>query len=237
VVIATGFQRSSANPKTGDMLQTWILRRDIAPFQAIHNGADASICGDCPLRGILEQSNGQFATVNRRRSCYVNVHQTPTAVYHAFTRGRYEAFGRRHHLHLFEGKMLRIGSYGDPVAAPYTMWSTIAKVAQGRTGYTHQWRNGRFWRFRSLVMASVESIDDASLAWSRGWRTFRTAPIGEQPAPGEFSCPASAEQGHRLTCEQCGACNGANDSPGRASVLIQAHGSPATVSSYRRAFA
>jgi hypothetical protein len=236
VVIATGFKRSTANPKTGDMLQSWILRRDVAPFSAIHNGADVSICGDCPLRGIIERSTGKYRTVNRLRACYVNTGQAPSAVHQAFLRGRYEPFDRRHHIHLFEDRMLRIGSYGDPVAAPYAMWSTIAKVALARTGYTHQWRNGRFWRFRSLVMASVESIDDASLAWSRGWRTFRTAPIGEQPAPGEFSCPASAEQGHRLTCERCGACNGADGSPDRASVVIWAHGSPATVSSYRRTF-
>ena len=174
VVIATGFKRSSANPKTGDMLQTWILRRDVAPFQAIHNGADASICGDCPLRGIIERANGKHRTVNRRRACYVNVHQAPTAVYHAFTRGRYEAFDRRHHLHLFEDKMLRIGSYGDPVAAPYSMWSMLARVATGRTGYTHQWRVGRYWRFRSLVMASVESLEDARLCETPHLKIFLT---------------------------------------------------------------
>jgi hypothetical protein len=128
--------------------------------------------------------------------------------------------------------MLRIGSYGDPCAAPYATWSTIAKVASGRTGYTHQWRIGRFWRFRRLVMASVESLEQAQEA--RGWRTFRTAPLGERPARGEFACPASAEQGHRLTCEQCGACNGTNDNQRRASVVIQAHGSPATLGSYQR---
>jgi hypothetical protein len=48
VVIATGFKRSSANPKTGDMLRTWILRRDVAPFAAIHNGADVSRAFDGP---------------------------------------------------------------------------------------------------------------------------------------------------------------------------------------------
>jgi hypothetical protein len=112
----------------------------------------------------------------------------------------------------------------------------LAKVVSGRTGYTHQWRIGRFWRFRQLVMASVETSEDARLAWSRDWRTFRTAPKGEQPAHGEFACPASAEQGHRLTCAQCKACNGADGAPDRASVVIWAHGSPATISSYRRTF-
>lgn len=234
VVIATGFQRRSANPKTGNMVQTWILRSDINPFAAIQNGQDSSVCGDCPLRGIIERSQGKHSRVNRRRACYVSVHQAPLAVFQAYQRGRYERFEKNEHLQLFRDRMLRIGSYGDPCAVPYSIWSTTAKVASGRTGYTHQWRIGRFWRFRRLVMASVESLPQAEEAQARGWRTFRTATLGEQPALGEFSCPASAEQGDRLTCEQCGACNGANGNQRRASVVIQAHGSPATLGSYQR---
>ena len=87
VVIATGFQRPSANAKTGDMLQTWILRSDVNPLAAIHTGRDVSVCGDCPLRGFLE-GNGR-RTVNRRRACYVAIHQAPLAVYDAYRRGRY----------------------------------------------------------------------------------------------------------------------------------------------------
>jgi hypothetical protein len=234
VVIATGFHRRSQNPKTGDMLQTWILRRDINPFAAIHSGADGSICGACPLRGVIERSRGKHRTINRRRACYVSVHQAPLAVYQAYKRGRYELFAKSRHLDLFRGRMLRIGSYGDPCAAPYVIWSQLAKVANGRTGYSHQWRVGRFWRFRRLVMASVESLEQAQETQARGWRTFRTAPLGEQPGSSEFACPASAEQGHRLTCEQCGACNGADGNLRRASVVIQAHGSPTTLGSYQR---
>ena len=216
------------------MIQTWILRSDVAPFSAIHSRGDESICGSCPLRGILEASDGQYPTVNRRRGCYVNVHQAPTAVWQAYQRDRYEPFDAKQHLDLLRGRMLRIGSYGDPCAAPYSTWSTIASAASGRTGYSHQWRQGRFWRFRRLVMASVESLDDAKLARSKGWRTFRTTTAGEQPAAGEFVCPASAEAGHRLTCDRCDACNGAADNASRASVVIGVHGSPATLSSYHR---
>ncbi len=232
VVIATGFQRRSANPKTGDMIQSWVLRRDVNPFAAIHNGADVSICGDCPLRGIIERNKPR--TVNRRRACYVSVHQAPLAVYQAYKRGRYAPFDKCEHLRMFRGRMLRIGAYGDPCAAPYSVWSTLARVAQGRTGYTHQWRIGQFWRYRRLVMASVESPAQAHQAQSRGWRTFRRSPADEKPSLGEFACPASAERGHRLTCEQCGACDGVNGNQQRASVVIWAHGSPATLGSYQR---
>jgi hypothetical protein len=231
-VIATGFQRRTANSKTGDMVQTWILRSDVNPLEAIHTGNDVSICGNCPLRGMLETR--QRRTVNRRRACYVNVHQAPLAVYRAYRRGRYEPFNSAQHLELFQGRMLRLGSYGEPVAAPYGLWLPLVRVASGHTGYTHQWADGRFWRFRAFLMASVETLDDAREAQSLGWRTFRSAPKGELPARGEFHCPASAEKGHRLTCELCGACNGANGSADRASVLIWAHGSPSTLGSYSR---
>ena len=89
VVIATGFQRPSANAKTGDMLQTWILRADVNPLQAIHTGRDVSVCGDCPLRGLLETR--QRRTINRRLACYVAIHQAPLAVHDAYRRGRYVA--------------------------------------------------------------------------------------------------------------------------------------------------
>jgi hypothetical protein len=184
VVIATGLRRTSANPKTGDMVQTWILPRDVNPFAAIHSGQDASVCGNCPLRGFLEQSPGKHATVNRRRACYVNVHQAPLAVWRAFVRGRYTRFDARRHLSLFRGRMLRIGAYGDPCAAPYDVWSQLVRVAAGHTGYSHAWRDRRFWRFRRFVMASVETLEQSRKAWSRGWRTFRSVIPGEQPAVG-----------------------------------------------------
>ena len=69
VVIATGLARLSANPKTGDMVQTWVLCRDVDPFAAIHNGQDVSVCGDCPLRGILETTPGKHPSINRQRAC------------------------------------------------------------------------------------------------------------------------------------------------------------------------
>jgi hypothetical protein len=234
-VIATGFQRRSANGKTGDMVQTWIIRADLNPLQAIRTGQDSSICGACPLRGILQDTGRGI--VNRRRACYVAIHQAPLAVFHAYRRGRYEPFNSAQFLALFQGRMLRLGSYGDPVAAPLRVWAPLLRFANGWTGYTHQWHDARFWRFRAFLMASVETLDDARQAQTRGWRTFRSAPKGELPARGEFHCPASAEKGHRLTCELCGACNGANGKPSRASVLIWAHGSPPTLDSYSRMLA
>ena len=55
IAVATGFSTSSSNRKTGPgLVQTWILRADINPVQALQTGADGSICGPCPMRGAVE---------------------------------------------------------------------------------------------------------------------------------------------------------------------------------------
>jgi hypothetical protein len=93
----------------------------------------------------LDKTDGQHATVNRQRACYVNVHQAPLAVWEAWRqRGSYVSFDAAQHLQLFRGGMVRLGSYGDPCAVPYSVWSPVVRVASGRTGYTHAWQFGRF---------------------------------------------------------------------------------------------
>ena len=47
VVVAT---MSTSNIKTGQMIQTWILRDNINPVEASKAGDDSSICGNCPHR-------------------------------------------------------------------------------------------------------------------------------------------------------------------------------------------
>ncbi len=89
VCIATGIEgKASRNSKTGAMVQTWILREDIAPHKAIHTGADVSICGDCEHRGTLT-ANIHGKTRNVGRSCYVTVFQAPLVVWKAYHRGIY----------------------------------------------------------------------------------------------------------------------------------------------------
>ena len=57
-----------------------------------------------------------------------------------------------------------------------------------------------------------------------GWRTFRVRSAGSVLLAREFACPASDEEGWRLTCEECLACDGSAGSPDRASPVIVAHG-------------
>jgi hypothetical protein len=44
VCIATGLKQSSKNIKTGDMIQSWILSKNVSPEIAIKTGTDKNIC-------------------------------------------------------------------------------------------------------------------------------------------------------------------------------------------------
>lgn len=45
---------ASLNTKTGAMAQAWVLRSDISPQEAIGDGRDRSVCGDCVGNYILD---------------------------------------------------------------------------------------------------------------------------------------------------------------------------------------
>jgi hypothetical protein len=189
----------SANDKTGNMVQTWILRTDVNPVEALQTGADASICGECPHRPILARATGDAP-------CYVQVAKAPLGIWHAYHRGRYDRVSPRAAARLLSGRTIRIGSYGDPFAAPYSVWWEVTRFAAGWTGYTHQWRVAPVeWAY--LVMASVDSTGERDIAHAMGWRTFRVS-VGVDVRPGEISCPASDEGGNRVQCIDCKLCAG-----------------------------
>lgn len=230
-VIVSGTKRPSKNGKTGKMLQVYIICADVHPKEAWDNGTDDTICGNCPLRGIvITLANG--TRKNKGRGCYV-LSRGPSVVYKCYKRGGYEHYNPKKHDRYLQNRPIRFGAYGDPVAAPYRIWANLSRLASRTTGYSHQWRHSRFWRFKRLLMASCETNADAMTARGRGWRTFRSGL--DAPQSGEFECPASKEQGKRLTCEQCGACNGAQANANRASVYIRGHGGVAVASNYAKA--
>ena len=208
VVIVTGLREASANTKTGKMLQTWIMRADVEPAQALDTGQDSSVCGDCVHRGA---------------SCYVIVARAPLQIYRAWKRGSYldwtQAFPHR----ALRGKRIRLGSYGDPAAVPFNTWRRVfAQRLAGWTGYTHQWHDPRFTRLRNYLMASVDSPEETLEAWHQGWRTFRVRRQDDPIMRGEVTCPASDEAGKRTTCAKCVLCAGQRTDA--KSIVIMAHG-------------
>lgn len=227
VVIAVGFTASS-NRKTGNMIQTYILRHDVDPITAIKTGADESICGDCIHRG-----DG----TGKKRTCYVNIGQGALSVFKAYLRGNYPLWDGVG----IAGRMVRLGTYGDPAAVPAYVWLNLLRDAIGHTGYTHQWNNPALDNeqrqfLQRHCMASADHIDEANIAQSTGWRTFRVAmPNHTKRMNTESICPASAEAGKKLTCETCMACSGAATNR-RGSIVIQAHGGAAVMSNVRNLY-
>lgn len=224
VVIVTD---ASKNAKTGPMLQTWILRQDIAPHLAIKSGDDASICGDCPHRGEWDDALQKWTS---KRTCYVKTFQAPLSVWKRYQRDGYEAVtdDAVRIAELGEGRMVRLGSYGDPMAVPLHVWESLTSRAVAWTGYTHQWHQmfmafDEPARWQSLVMASADSGDDAASAIEQGWRYFRVMDKGENPATSlEVRCPASKEAGVKSSCAACKLCMGTT-SKSRKSVAINIH--------------
>lgn len=213
VLIASGVEHDSPNSKTGAMVQTYILRADMSPIDAVRAGADVSICGHCPHRGI----NGA------KRSCYVTLMHGPRVVYDAFVRGVYPTVTPLQAQAALAGRRVRLGAYGDPAAVPFKVWATILLHAERVTGYTHQWRTCDP-QFADYIMASCDSEQDELACNAHGYRAFRVRPEGAPKLAGEVICPASTEAGKKTTCYDCGACGG-HDSKARANIVIVAHGS------------
>lgn len=225
----------TANAKTGNLVQTWILLKNTNPLDAINTGDDASICGDCPLRGRIADASERThkatkfpgKTANKGRSCYVLVQNAPLNIWRSFNRGLYPKLDTKVHRRYFIGRGLRYGSYGDPTAIPMKAWDKLAAICTGKAepGYTHQWRNLKFKKWAGRVMASTHTLEENELAKANGWRTFRTIGNVADKSPDEIICPASVEGGFKATCETCGACNGRrNMADVRKSVAIVAHG-------------
>ena len=192
MVIATAMYTPSANPKTGWMIQIWILVEGMPPVEAMMQGEDASICGDCNLR---------------RSECYVTTLHFTGMWKKAIREGidispkKFGSLARKRHL------PIRLGAYGDPAMVPLWVWQHLGSMPKG-SGYTHQWE----WadvQFGELVMASVETLEKKEEANAKGYRTFRILDkddVNEAVlATDEVMCP-NYTQGTQ--CRTCGLCGG-----------------------------
>jgi len=215
-------QVKSGNRKTGDMVQTWILRSDIDPITASRTGQDTAICGDCPHKGKPSDKATGWAT---DRTCYVNLLFAPNGVYKAYKRGAYpvaQGHDAIRAIGLLRG--VRLGSYGDPCACPSFVWESLTSGAEYVTAYTH----GAVNPLPDMIMTSADNAQQAQDSWAKGERTFRVVSDLDQIIKGkEILCPASEEaraaSGKAITCAMCKLCGG--NSVKAKSVAIVAHGS------------
>lgn len=207
VVIAT---LTSSNDKTGETLQTYILRADIDPMAASRTGEDYSICGTCKHKGQAHDNAAPLQALER--SCYVLLWQAPAQVYKAYKKGNYQQVDAAT---IGKGRFVRLGSYGDPAAVPATVWQSLLSGASGHTGYTHQAKTQGAVVDYGTMMVSADSKQQAQGYHLNGKRTFRVIPVAEWQAKGnaallqtEILCPASKEAGAKVQCNTCQLCSG-----------------------------
>ena len=202
VVIINKIKAASKNAKTGALVQSFIIRSDVNPVEALKTGDDAAICGHCIHRPSLAAYTGA-------PPCYVNVGRSVASVYKAYKRGSYTKASPGEVALYLTGLKLRIGTYGDGAAAPIDVWQQLTQFTADHVGYSHQWLNPAFdhQAWGKLVMASADTIDEAAQANLYGMRVFRVS-IGADKQTSEVSCPASAESGKKTTCENCMLCAG-----------------------------
>jgi hypothetical protein len=223
VVVAT---YSNRNRKTGTMVQTYILVDGMKPTDASKCGADFSICGNCPHRGIATDDPTKKQAV--KRSCYVVLGQGPTIIHKSVERGVYPTVeGHQAIAAIGRGRMVRLGTYGDPAAVPSYIWESLISEAVGHTAYSHQSDCATADTRPDMYMTSADNADQAIAAWSRGERTFRVVSSRDDLVKGkEILCPASKEAGQRVSCVDCKLCVGS--SIAAKSIAIVAHGAGAS---------
>jgi hypothetical protein len=202
--------RQSKNEKTGNMVQTYILREDVDPITANRTGQDYSICGTCDLKGVPTNKSHGLAS---RRKCYVQIGQAPRQIYETYKRGRYLELKTPEEIaEIGRGRTVRIGSYGDGAAVPNWVWEALVREAKSHTAYTHNHGDPVFY------MQSVESLQEAESQWLAGRRTFRVIKHEDEIVKTkEILCPSA-----RVTCSECQLCGGS--SVKAKSIAIVAHG-------------
>jgi hypothetical protein len=204
---------ASTNRKTGDMLQTYIMRSDIDPLTANKYGEDYSICGNCALRGTptLDPTKKQAED----RPCYVVLGQGPTVVWNGLQRGIYPDYtNRQQRRALGRGRMVRIGTYGDGAAAPRFVWDDLLFEAEGHNAYSHNGGDPR------IYMQSADTLPQAQAAWSSGFRTFRVVHDTTHLQPNEILCPSS----RGVQCVDCRLCGGSQVKAKSIAIVVHGNG-------------
>jgi hypothetical protein len=214
VVIATSLapKSKSANTKTGDAVQCWIMRADTSPATAVASGEDRSVCGDCKFRphpGV--------------RRCYVHLGLAGN-IYGAYKEGYYPPFPDSQSVGaaLFAGRVVRLGAYGDPAFVPVEVWRPIFQHAAGWLSYTHTWQGNEHLKW--FTMASVDTEFEREDAKKSGWRTYRVLQPWEERVAGEIICPGSREGDKKIQCERCRLCDGTRHNDKRKDIANPFHG-------------
>ena len=200
VAIATGFKDNTQNSKTGNLIQTFFIRRDIEPHTAFKNGEGFSVCGDCPHAKYNNPKENGFD------DCYVFVGRSVLSVYRAYKKGRYQHLNGDYSK--FNNRGLRLGSFGDPSIVPQEIIMSMIENSKFHTGYTHQWRKPFAQFLKGLCMASADGMRDYIESTANGWQPFHVRKASEPKPDNAVMCPSSKEANRVSSCEACKLCDG-----------------------------
>lgn len=204
IILLMSGMLASKNGKTGNMLQTYILLRDVRPAEAIKTGEDYSICANCPCRPITAKLDPDQAV------CYVNTgNDGIDGMWDSYHAGKVLQMSNIDYL-LIVNRELRMGSYGEPTAVPFDVWRKLLDAtgqAKNHTGYTSKWREPIAQEFKGYCQASCSSETEHLEAKNMGWYTYTHLPEGHPPIKNTVKCPYTKTNG--VKCRTCLLCNGA----------------------------
>jgi len=210
VAIAT---KDSNNEKTDNMVQVWILLRNMSPTEGIKSGEDKKICFDCRHR--------------EEGTCYVNAGQAPQQVWKSYKRGLYPDLDYVVLNKMIKGREIRFGAYGEPILIPINLVKFMVEGSKGYTGYSHQWHRLEYQGYKDFYMASAEDTSDVMQAYMMGWRTFRVAPSDDTYLlDSEVTCPNLT---HGVKCKTCLLCDGAGT---HKSIVVPVHGTVGKINAF-----
>jgi len=222
VAIVTGLGKPSANPKTGEMLQLWIMPADQSPRESVTTGANRAVCGDCihiPVE-VEREHRHRDGSVERHAgidgSCYVHTWQGPLAVFDAWKAGRYLDLARRYRNEpmarvygriskLFAGTSVRLGALNRP--------NRNEDIMTAINGWTYPVRSQLFalggqWDKRRKVWLVPDEHAEAARALVAGAHAPRRRYAGSSYA--RFASGAEVFTNRRGRCEDapcCGCCS------------------------------
>ena len=184
---------NSANSKTGNMAQLWILNRDTHPSEAVETGEDSAVCGGCPLRH------------HNQGACYVMPWREPANVWKSYQKGNYQSLDWEVLKIVGLGKGIRLGAYGDPAMLPVETLALLTQKFDFWTGYTHQWYAP--WYDERLNRLLQLSVDEKSIRHARKIHPNAKVFLVTKPDyTGNIPlCPA---ENFDVKCDTCKTCNG-----------------------------
>lgn len=208
--------KASENSKLGFafVVQTY----HFAPEQLKDFTKDSKTCMDCPMS--YNQNNGKSG------GCYTHkgkqlmglksmLKRISKLKITEFNQSEFNAWVKRIRV---TAHLVRFGTYGEPTTLPVSIIRILATLGEKTTGYTHQWRTANP-EYSNYFMSSTHSIEETEQAQAAGYRSFILIKTKTSKAT---VCPASKEASRRLTCSECGLCNG-NSSSFKKDIYINKH--------------